>query len=268
MNQKIKRALSIFLREPKAVLKNGIRSQMNDYDKSIVKSTYGIERLPSVLLTDMIGEDEISIYPYTFLSGTSIPTDMALLKYLAGRKETAYLELGSWRGESIATVGEVTDDLTSINLSEEQMSEYGYPPESVAAHDFFTRDDKRINKILADSQTFDYESLDKKFDLIFVDADHSYEGVLRDTQKVYPLLRDQDSVLVWHDYAYYPEDVRYSVLRAILDGIPREKHQFLYHVYPTMSAIYWESNPYPTVMLTSDRRPKSAFQVSLQGRRV
>lgn len=29
------------------------------------------------------------------------------------------------------------------------------------------------------------------------------------------------SIIVWHDYGFDPEGVRYSTLKAILDGIPK-----------------------------------------------
>ena len=38
------------------------------------------------------------------------------------------------------------------------------------------------------------------YDLIFIDADHSYEGVRRDTELALPLVAPTGYV-VWHDYA-------------------------------------------------------------------
>jgi hypothetical protein len=105
--------------------------------------------------------------------------------------------------------------------------------------------------------------LDKKFDLIFVDGDHSYQGVLNDTKKVFSLLKDENSVIVWHDYGYNPEKPRHSVLLAILEGIPSQEHQHLYHVSNTMCAIYSKRN-LKAENLIFPMKPDKIFDINLK----
>ena len=83
--------------------------------------------------------------------------------------------------------------------------------------------------------------LDKKFDLIFVDGEHGFKAVKIDTRNVFALRKDANSNIVWHDYGYDTEDVRFEVLAAILSGIPKKEHSKLYHVSNTMCAVYLEN---------------------------
>ena len=57
---------------------------------------------------------------------------------------------------------------------------------------------------------------DKSFDLIYVDADHSYEGVKQDVNVAKAKLAD-DGVIVFNDYVGFDflEGVRYGVIRAV-----------------------------------------------------
>jgi hypothetical protein len=76
-------------------------------------------------------------------------------------------------------------------------------------HRFFSEGIPNIRYIEHNSRTYDFSKLGERFDLIFVDGDHTCEGVRSDTANVFNLLRDENSVIVWHDYAFIPELVRW-----------------------------------------------------------
>src|SRR5690606_42150278 len=59
-----------------------------------------------------------------------------------------------------------------------------------------------------------------------------------DTENVFKHLIHENSIIVWHDYAYNPEKVRFEVMQGILDGIPKKFHSNIYHVANTMCAIF------------------------------
>ena len=42
------------------------------------------------------------------------------------------------------------------------------------------------------------------------------------------LLKDENSMIIWHDYGYNPETPRHSVIAAILDGLPASAHQHVF----------------------------------------
>ncbi len=231
-------AIKMLIKYPFQILKDGIRMQeQKDYQKQL-KTKYGLNQLPTIDLLDLFPDLDETVSPYSFLSGTSLITDLALLKLLARKqKGGSYLEIGSWRGESIANVNDVLEDCVSVTLSEKEMQAYGFSNDFIKVHGIFSKD-CNYEAHGHDSKTFDFTSLNKKFDLIFIDGDHSYGGVLNDTQKILPLLKDDKSIIVWHDYSFNTEDVRYTTLKAILDGMPKEMHKDLYHVSNTMCAVY------------------------------
>jgi hypothetical protein len=66
---------------------------------------------------------------------------------------------------------------------------------------YFINSDRedRITQLLTDSRKFDPTPYEKKMDFIFVDGDHSYEGVKNDTEKAFKMLAPGGAIL-WHDY--------------------------------------------------------------------
>ena len=105
-------------------------------------------------------------------------------------------------------------------------------------HGYFSKSKANIIHLEGNSMHFDFQSLGKKFDVIFIDGNHHYEFVKNDTEKVFKHLVHEKSIIVWHDYAYNPEKLRPEVLAGILDGLGSENRNYLYHVANTMCAVY------------------------------
>ncbi|MEO1050659.1 MAG: class I SAM-dependent methyltransferase [Bacteroidota bacterium] len=262
-------ALRLILKNPKSVLLAGLKAREQQDFRKKIESKYNINQLPTIDLLELFPDLSENIDTYSFLNGTSLITDMILLKALARKFENcAYLEIGSWRGESLANVGDITNDLTSLTLSATEMREMGISEKFISVHGVFSNGIGSIKKIENNSHTYDFKQLDKKFDLIFVDGDHSYEGVVNDSKKVFPLRKDGNSIIVWHDYGFNTEDVRYSTLKGILDGIPIEKHRNLYHISNTMCAIYIEDVKLPTSYTSFPSVPNKVFSLSVTAKKI
>lgn len=267
MNKKL--GLKILLQNPYAVVMEGIRIRQQQYFKKKTILEYNIEQLKTIDLLDLSPSLNENIDTYSFLSGTSLITDLVLLKSLAKKFDNcAYLEIGSWRGESIANICDVTNDCTSLTLSEAEMIALNFNNEFIKVHGIFSKHIKTIKKIEHNSHTYDFNRLNKKFDLIFIDGDHSYEGILNDTQNTFPLRKSEKSIIVWHDYGFDPEDVRYSTLKAILDGIPENKHTNLYHVSNTMCAVYIENLNISTGYTQFPSYPNKKFSLKIVAKRL
>ncbi len=261
--------LSILIKNPISVLKKGILAQQEAQYKKSLLSTYKIDQLPTVDLFDLFGELDEEISTYSFLDGTSLITDILLLKNLAKRYgKCNYLEIGSWRGESIKNISEVAENCTSFTLSPEEMKTLGFKKGFIDVHAIFSKNTKNISELLHNSQTYDFSKIGQTYDLIFIDGDHTYKGVLNDTKKTFSLRKDESSVIVWHDYGYSPETVRHSVLKAILDGIPGDKHKNLYHVSNTMCAVYIENLKLPTYKSNFPTFPNKKFSVKIKMERL
>ena len=233
------------------------------YEKYL-KKKYSVTQFPTTDIRQFLTKENANINKYAFLDGSSSITDLILLKTLAASiPNCEYLEIGTWRGESIVNVASCAKHCTSVNLSPDDIIARGLPHKYAKLHACLIQDEQNITQIHADSKEFDFKSLNKKFDLIFIDGDHSYEGVLSDTKKVFDLLKNDDSMIVWHDYGYNPEIPRHSVIAAILDGLKKEEHSNLYHVSNTVCAIY-SKKKLAAEMLESPVFPDKTFKIQLE----
>lgn len=209
--------------------------------KEHVRDKYGMEDGLGVIDPAVLfGEDhEYDLNLFTFLDGGSLVTDIVLLKALASRFEKCkYFEIGTWRGESVSNVAEVAEQCYTLNLSDDDMRGMGVHDDYIQMQAFFSKGLDNVKHLKGNSRNFDYSSLNKKFDLIFIDGSHHYDDVKNDTVQVFKHLVHEKSIVVWHDYGLTPEDIRFEVFSGLMDGLPKEKHKFLYHVGHTKSAIY------------------------------
>ena len=219
--------------------------------------------LPVIRPEILFGDFSETVDPFAFLDGGSLPTDLALLKKLArGFPQCSYFEIGTWRGESVANVASVAKECYTLNLSGREMREMGLDQHYIDLHGFYSRNITNITHLEGNTLSFDFQSLNRKFDLVFIDGDHHYEMVKNDTKKVFSHLIHDNSVVVWHDYARSPETVRYEVLTGILEGSPASAHQHIFHIANTLCAVYIPGQT-GGKQLEVPVEPSGAFQVKI-----
>jgi SAM-dependent methyltransferase len=121
-------------------------------------------------------------------------TDQAMLAKLARLLDPAtILEVGSFRGYTARLLAENTSPgctIHALDINPEHGEAYRNTPLSTRITRHF--------EPLADPLPASLRGL--RFDFVFIDADHQFNGVERDTAAVLPALAD-DGLLVWHDYA-------------------------------------------------------------------
>lgn len=226
-----------------AALRGSSEASIADARKYVAEEYGHRHGLPVVDLLDLLPALEETVAPYSFLEGQALPTDIALLKGLARLSPGCrYFEIGSWRGESIANVASVAEECVSLNLSEEELRKLGFAEEFIKQHGFYSGNLGNVRHIEHNSHTFDFSALENRFDLVFVDGDHSREGVEIDTRNVFRLLKDDQSVIVWHDYGFTPERINWPTFAGILDGCPKDKRKELYQVSNTLCVVYLNKN--------------------------
>ncbi|SMC35281.1 class I SAM-dependent methyltransferase [Moheibacter sediminis] len=224
-------------------LLNHILQENSVWEKKVAQKYNLPNGLVQIQLNELFPDFSEELNSFSFTGGGSLPTDIALLKSLCRKFENAsYFEIGTWRGESVKNVADVAKDCYTLNLSRQQIINLGMPANYADAHAFFSKGLNNVTHLEGDSRTFDYAGLNKKFDVIFIDGNHHHDFVVSDTKKVFENLIHENSIIVWHDYAYSPENVRFEVMDAILDGVPQEFHSNLYHVANTMCAIFVKGN--------------------------
>ncbi|MEJ5103612.1 class I SAM-dependent methyltransferase [Chryseobacterium sp. MYb328] len=231
-------------------------------EKKFKKKYTEISSLPQIDLK-LLGKEIAGDIDTFILDGSSLITDLQLLKTLSMRDDiNSYIEIGTWRGESVYNVAKHVEDCTTINLSKEEMKEMGLNVKYADQHGILSQKNPQIIHLEANTKFFDFSALNKKYDLVFIDGDHSYEMVLNDTKKVFENLLHENSIVVWHDYAYSPRKIRYEVFQAILDGVGKENHGYLYHPQNTMCAIFIKGK-FPTTLFDDMAIPSKVFNVKI-----
>jgi len=237
-------------------------------DEAVLKANFQKE-FPGLQLQemDMFSWSEsaaLRITPYAFLSGSSMVTDFALLQLLCRRYKVAtYLEIGTWRGESVANVAPFVSEAFTLNLPDETLRQMGQNEAYIQSHRFFSSQLNNVTHLFGDSATFDWTPYQQKCDLIFIDGDHSTEAVQRDTQTALQLRKSENSILVWHDAKADGEYPRYEVLLGIYRALPKELHSKLYLVKHALCAVYLpdgaEASP-----IALNALPTRAFEIELK----
>ena len=229
-----------------------------------LRKKYQLSSLPLVEIDELIPNFSETLECVAFLDGGSLPTDIALLKSLSKKfKNCKYFEIGTWRGESVINVAEISEECYTLNLSEIEMQEKGLSKQYGDLLGFFSKGKNNITHLHGNSLNYDFKAINRKFDLIFIDGDHHYEYVKNDTEKIFKHLMHDNTIVVWHDYAYDPEKIRPEVLAAILDGIPSECRNNLYHVSNTMCAIFTKEE-FKTSMLQAPMTPNKKFRIKIE----
>lgn len=235
----------------------------------------------SLLWEDLVISEARTLHTYAMLDGGSLPTDLMLLKSLASRiPHCDYFEIGTWRGESAVNVAETAACVSTMNLSNDSMKAMGWSQKYIDLHGFFSKPSSYKDQFVKYSHTsilhipgntadFDFASLNKQYDLIFIDGDHHYSMVKNDTLKVMAHLIHDKTIVVWHDYAHSPEKARLEVMAGIIEGLSQDQLQHVYHVQHTLCAIYlpafwiknWGLEVYGVTQ--QPEQPERVFTVSL-----
>jgi len=183
---------------------------------------------------------EINIKDLTFMVGGSNILDYVFLKALCVKFNLDYyLEIGTLRGESIAAISTVAKEAYSISLPDEVLTSFF---ENIANKGnfgrFFSRNISNIIHYYGDSSKFDYNSLPNKPQLVFIDGDHSYEGIKKDTKLIFDYINLDECIVVWHDFKGIRRDYIMTTVKAVYDAVPRHLHSKIYAMDTNMCGVY------------------------------
>lgn len=90
----------------------------------------------------------------------------------------------------------------------------------------------KIKQLYGDSATFNFSPYLNKIDFVFVDGSHSSEYVLNDSEIAMKLLKNNQGIILWHDYGM--DSVTKSLNKLYLED---EKFKDLQHLRDT-SLVY------------------------------
>ena len=97
----------------------------------------------------------------------------------------------------MANVCENTAISYTMNLSREEMTKMQLPSDYIDIHGVLSKDNPKIIHLFGNTLTYDFEKLNQKFDVIFIDGDHHYKMVKNDTEKVFKHLVHENSIVVF-----------------------------------------------------------------------
>jgi hypothetical protein len=154
-------------------------------------------KLPSMMLSDLFEDFDVQpvILRQMPRGGWSTPVAdiVMLLKLAVCKQPKRLLEIGSYRGYTALYLAQhLAPDAKIVTV--DRYPEHG---EAYRNTSYANKIERRVGDIA--SAIFS-EDKPASYDFIFIDADHSYAGVRRDTELVLPLVSEK-GLVVWHDYA-------------------------------------------------------------------
>lgn len=150
-----------------------------------------------------------------------------------------YFEIGSFTGESLSAIAPWADHCYALTLPTDHLTSYfsslGKHNYSLAAASQFDN----ITYYLEDSKTFDFTRLPDNMDMVYIDGDHRYSGVVSDTRNCFSRFDPNHVIIIWHDLRSGNRvDYNPHVYQGIVDAVPTEKLKNVFGVYPGMCAVY------------------------------
>lgn len=210
-----------------------------DIWKAYVRRNHNLENgLPHRDLEPLLDGEVLDVGPISHLNAGMMANDLGLLRGLARLYDhCTYFEIGRRRSESLGNMASVAEECYALNRPVEETRRKGIRHKYMFMMGSITRAMDNTVLLSGDSRTFDFRALDKKFDIVFINSGQRYERVLHDTRKAFEYLVHAESTVVWHDYSYFPEEIRYEVLAGILDGTGPLDREQLFFVSKTKCAI-------------------------------
>lgn len=115
------------------------------------------------------------------------------------RKAKRIFEFGTYMGRTTCGLASISETVKVFTLNLPPNEDYRYGP-YIGKLIQDSPYKGQIEQLFSDSRKFDTTRYASSMDYIFVDADHSYEGVRNDTLKAFEMLK-AGGMIIWHDYA-------------------------------------------------------------------
>lgn len=162
----------------------------------------------------------------TFLLGSSSIVDFMVMQALAVKfSRKNYLEIGSFVGESLTAVCDHVETCVSLSIDAGDMFELIDMDNFTS---FFSKKKKNIIHHQCDSKQFDYSSLNTVPDFVFIDGDHSYNGVFTDTKNIFSIIDPSEAIVVWHDFMSAGNQIGEELARGLYGAVDERFHEDIF----------------------------------------
>ena len=209
----IKKAIKIIQNEGwKVFSRKAIQYPFNRLrDSNLLLKLFKNQAIKKIQNLQSENQEEVFDFAWNFYFGVIRPSQikeefLELLKIFKEQNSKYILEIGTASGGTLFCFCKLAKNdatLISIDLPEGPFGG-GYPEWKIPLYKSFARKNSKIHLIRADSHSL--ETLEKvknilngkKIDFLFIDGDHSYQGVKRDFE-MYNLLVKKEGIIAFHD---------------------------------------------------------------------
>ena len=167
---------------------------------------------PPVKLSSIEREDAYQVTPFELMTLASI---------VAGFAPKQLFEIGTFDGRTTLNLWQNAPDdakVFTIDLPPDQQTHSEGKGQSAKLKDVST---DRIIQLFGDSHQFDFGPYASQIDLVFVDANHAYEAVVKDSQTALAMTEGRRALVIWHDYEQMPGVTR--AVNELIDRLPKPR---------------------------------------------
>ena len=170
---------------------------------------------PRVTLSSIEREDDFQVTPFELMTLGSIVADFA---------PKQLFEIGTFDGRTTLNLWHNAPEdakVFTLDLPPDQQTHYEGKGHSAKLKDVST---DRIIQLFGDSHQFDFGPYVSQIDLVFVDANHTYEAVVKDSQTALKLTEGRNGLIIWHDYESMPGVTK--AVNELIDRLPEPPRFF------------------------------------------
>ena len=227
-----------------------------------------INTLPVISLGHLIENlGPVEINSVSFLHGGSLLTDYLLLRGLVQQfNAKTYLEIGTWTGESLMSVHQIVDKSYSISLPDDDellVNIFDRYCNKANFSRYFSKGKDNIVSFYEDSLKFDYSRIGETIDLVFIDGDHSFNGVYKDTSNIFNYVGYENTIVVWHDFKTNTNQLICSTFDAVRKALPEKYHKNLFSVDTSISGVYIPEKFQDKIKINEDRNELYSYSLKV-----
>ncbi len=166
-------------------------------------------------LKELVRESEM-VLPLAELIAIS-----AICKFLEPKR---IFEIGTYKGSTtklLSINSPPSTEIFTLDLSDAEIRKMGFP--FYVAGEYCKEQGHKIKQLYGDSRFFDYSPFYNSIDLIFIDANHTYDFVRSDSAQAFKVLSER-GVIIWDDYAWTEKHPECSGVAKFLNEIRFEKN--------------------------------------------
>lgn len=204
----------------------------------------------------------------TFAAGGSGILDYAFLCALMIRlKLKFYLEIGTYRGESIANISRYADKCYSISLPDDAISHLdssgqGFPNSGFSR--YFSKPIANIKHFYENSTSFDFSSIIDPLDIVFIDGDHSFNGILADTTNIFNFIDLEHTIVVWHDFKSKDNKFDTLAVSAISQALSPQILECVFGVDNSLCGVYLPTKYHHNFAFGLSKNQMFTYNVNMQ----